>query len=162
MEAEPNVFYAVLRNFDENAGTLGVHPTPIRGAADHDARKMQLLRFITGATSSISESFQPDVIPVHMDEAALSAWKQQSVARIVMGLSEEFDKLEEEQQLRLLRYIVVRPSSMTDACRQAIRVCAYCGEPARLLCAACRSVRYCDISCQRKHWKECHKGECQL
>ena len=38
--------------------------------------------------------------------------------------------------------------------------CAVCGKPdARLRCGRCRSVHYCDASCQKNDWKD-HKSRC--
>ncbi|KAJ1305832.1 hypothetical protein OPQ81_010558 [Rhizoctonia solani] len=41
--------------------------------------------------------------------------------------------------------------------------CSLCGNPSASLrrCGRCRSARYCDGSCQRKHWKKGHKLTCQ-
>lgn len=38
--------------------------------------------------------------------------------------------------------------------------CAVCQVPATLICAACKSVKYCGKDHQREHWKE-HKIECE-
>mmetsp|Transcript_5446 Transcript_5446/g.16783 ORF Transcript_5446/g.16783 Transcript_5446/m.16783 type:complete len:413 (+) Transcript_5446:305-1543(+) len=39
--------------------------------------------------------------------------------------------------------------------------CGHCGSPsAKLSCAACEQVRYCDRSCQKAHWPS-HKGPCK-
>ena len=37
--------------------------------------------------------------------------------------------------------------------------CAYCGEPARKKCSACKAVRYCNRQCQRDAWKN-HRAQC--
>ena len=40
--------------------------------------------------------------------------------------------------------------------------CAYCGkENATNVCSRCKSVRYCDSKCQKKHWKLAHKVKCR-
>lgn len=41
-------------------------------------------------------------------------------------------------------------------------LCASCGAPqAQQLCAGCRAVRYCDLSCQRQDWKHGgHRNKC--
>ena len=40
--------------------------------------------------------------------------------------------------------------------------CAVCGKPdARLRCGRCRSVHYCDASCQLEHWSNGHKKQCK-
>ncbi|EUC54973.1 MYND finger protein [Rhizoctonia solani AG-3 Rhs1AP] len=41
--------------------------------------------------------------------------------------------------------------------------CSLCGNPSASLrrCAKCKSARYCDDSCQRKHWKKGHKLTCK-
>uniref|UniRef100_A0A182JPK7 MYND-type domain-containing protein n=1 Tax=Anopheles christyi TaxID=43041 RepID=A0A182JPK7_9DIPT len=38
--------------------------------------------------------------------------------------------------------------------------CGYCGIPAKLKCAGCQQVFYCDPDHQKKHWKAKHKQEC--
>ncbi|KDN41362.1 hypothetical protein RSAG8_07477, partial [Rhizoctonia solani AG-8 WAC10335] len=41
--------------------------------------------------------------------------------------------------------------------------CSLCGNPSASMrrCARCKSARYCDDSCQRKHWKKGHKLTCK-
>ncbi|CAE6430106.1 unnamed protein product [Rhizoctonia solani] len=41
--------------------------------------------------------------------------------------------------------------------------CSLCGNPSASLrmCAQCKSARYCDYSCQKKHWKKGHKLTCK-
>ncbi|QRV96642.1 MYND Zn-finger protein [Ceratobasidium sp. AG-Ba] len=41
--------------------------------------------------------------------------------------------------------------------------CSLCGNPSASLkkCGRCKQVRYCDDSCQRKHWKKGHKTVCK-
>ncbi|KAG8763575.1 hypothetical protein FRC11_001468 [Ceratobasidium sp. 423] len=41
--------------------------------------------------------------------------------------------------------------------------CSLCGNPSASLrrCGRCKSARYCDDSCQKKHWKKGHKLTCQ-
>jgi len=53
----------------------------------------------------------------------------------------------------------VRHASGTDAELQ----CANCDRPisSPLRCSRCKLARYCDASCQRKHWKE-HKQTCRV
>ena len=40
-------------------------------------------------------------------------------------------------------------------------MCGYCGKsgPNLKQCSACKCMKYCNVSCQRLHWKN-HKGEC--
>ncbi|XP_311564.5 SET domain-containing protein SmydA-8 [Anopheles gambiae] len=38
--------------------------------------------------------------------------------------------------------------------------CGYCGVPAKLKCAGCQQVYYCNPDHQKKHWKAKHKHEC--
>ena len=38
--------------------------------------------------------------------------------------------------------------------------CCVCGKPACKRCAACRSVVFCSIDCQRVHWRAGHQREC--
>eukprot|EP00729_Bicosta_minor_P032533 gene32533-biopygen630 len=41
------------------------------------------------------------------------------------------------------------------------KVCAYCKRPgARLKCEGCRQRSYCDRKCQKKAWKQEHRGQC--
>eukprot|EP00729_Bicosta_minor_P032469 gene32469-biopygen20871 len=41
------------------------------------------------------------------------------------------------------------------------KVCAYCKRPgARLKCEGCRQRSYCDRRCQKKDWKQEHRGQC--
>eukprot|EP00729_Bicosta_minor_P032471 gene32471-biopygen20873 len=41
------------------------------------------------------------------------------------------------------------------------KVCAYCKRPgARLKCEGCRQRSYCDRKCQKKDWKQEHRGQC--
>ena len=41
--------------------------------------------------------------------------------------------------------------------------CSCCGHKAKLplKCSKCMSVHYCNVVCQRKHWKNGHKQECK-
>eukprot|EP00729_Bicosta_minor_P032963 gene32963-biopygen3882 len=42
------------------------------------------------------------------------------------------------------------------------KVCAYCKRPgARLKCEGCRQRSYCDRKCQKKDWKQEHRGQCE-
>eukprot|EP00729_Bicosta_minor_P032828 gene32828-biopygen3824 len=42
-----------------------------------------------------------------------------------------------------------------------IKVCAYCKRPgARLKCEGCRQRSYCDRKCQKRDWKQEHRGQC--
>eukprot|EP00729_Bicosta_minor_P018019 gene18019-biopygen22193 len=42
-----------------------------------------------------------------------------------------------------------------------VKVCAYCKRPgARLKCEGCRQRSYCDRKCQKKDWKQEHRGQC--
>ncbi len=47
-----------------------------------------------------------------------------------------------------------------DKQREAALRCVACGEDAKLSCGACRSVRYCNRTCQKNHWPK-HKKECK-
>ncbi|KAF8628196.1 hypothetical protein AX15_004046 [Amanita polypyramis BW_CC] len=50
-----------------------------------------------------------------------------------------------------------------NACRKAKNACAKCrgpGEPKLLLCAACKSINYCSVECQKADWKV-HKKSCK-
>jgi hypothetical protein len=42
--------------------------------------------------------------------------------------------------------------------------CSFCKETLRShnLCAKCRTVNYCNVDCQRAHWKEQHKYVCAI
>ena len=41
------------------------------------------------------------------------------------------------------------------------KVCAYCKRPgAHLKCEGCRQRSYCDRKCQKKDWKQEHRGQC--
>eukprot|EP00729_Bicosta_minor_P013103 gene13103-biopygen14212 len=41
------------------------------------------------------------------------------------------------------------------------KVCAYCKRPGALLkCEGCRQRSYCDRKCQKKDWKQEHRGQC--
>eukprot|EP00729_Bicosta_minor_P004381 gene4381-biopygen16816 len=41
------------------------------------------------------------------------------------------------------------------------KVCAYCKRPgARLKCEGCRQRSYCDRRCQKRDWKQEHRGQC--
>ena len=47
----------------------------------------------------------------------------------------------------------------------AVFCCSACGRlptgtEKLLYCGACKQVRYCDSTCQKKHWKAGHKSEC--
>ena len=39
--------------------------------------------------------------------------------------------------------------------------CANCGGDANRRCAQCKTVVYCDVSCQREHWRKGHREICQ-
>ena len=41
-------------------------------------------------------------------------------------------------------------------------VCAGCYRmaPEMQCCAGCKYTHYCNRTCQRQHWRECHKHEC--
>eukprot|EP00729_Bicosta_minor_P032911 gene32911-biopygen29666 len=42
-----------------------------------------------------------------------------------------------------------------------VKVCAYCKRPGALLkCEGCRQRSYCDRRCQKKDWKQEHRGQC--
>eukprot|EP00729_Bicosta_minor_P007000 gene7000-biopygen5174 len=42
------------------------------------------------------------------------------------------------------------------------KVCAYCKRPgARLKCEGCRQRSYCDRKCQKRDWKQEHRGQCE-
>eukprot|EP00729_Bicosta_minor_P032786 gene32786-biopygen6813 len=42
-----------------------------------------------------------------------------------------------------------------------VKVCAYCKRPGALLkCEGCRQRSYCDRKCQKKDWKQEHRGQC--
>eukprot|EP00729_Bicosta_minor_P032842 gene32842-biopygen23593 len=42
------------------------------------------------------------------------------------------------------------------------KVCAYCKRPgARLKCEGCRQRSYCNRKCQKKDWKQEHRGQCE-
>ena len=66
----------------------------------------------------------------------------------------------------MLRFLDDHASGRTYA-RDRPCSCAACGkEPSatgkRLqVCAGCRSVSYCSKQCQREHWKNGHKAECE-
>ncbi|OMO90597.1 Peptidase C19, ubiquitin carboxyl-terminal hydrolase 2 [Corchorus olitorius] len=40
--------------------------------------------------------------------------------------------------------------------------CTVCSHPAGKTCSGCKSVRYCSMDCQSKHWKDGHKTNCKL
>eukprot|EP00729_Bicosta_minor_P017331 gene17331-biopygen7477 len=41
------------------------------------------------------------------------------------------------------------------------KVCAYCKRPGALLkCEGCRQRSYCDRRCQKRDWKQEHRGQC--
>ena len=40
------------------------------------------------------------------------------------------------------------------------KVCAFCRGAAKLTCAGCEGVHYCDATCQRQHWST-HKRDCR-
>eukprot|EP00729_Bicosta_minor_P032699 gene32699-biopygen10626 len=41
------------------------------------------------------------------------------------------------------------------------KVCAYCKRPGALLkCEGCRQRSYCNRKCQKKDWKQEHRGQC--
>eukprot|EP00729_Bicosta_minor_P033105 gene33105-biopygen1981 len=41
------------------------------------------------------------------------------------------------------------------------KVCAYCKRPGALLkCEGCRQRSYCDRKCQKRDWKQEHRGQC--
>eukprot|EP00927_Polykrikos_kofoidii_P034348 TRINITY_DN29154_c0_g1_i2.p1 TRINITY_DN29154_c0_g1~~TRINITY_DN29154_c0_g1_i2.p1 ORF type:complete len:446 (+),score=65.46 TRINITY_DN29154_c0_g1_i2:128-1465(+) len=53
-----------------------------------------------------------------------------------------------------------RPEALCSARRRA-SACAFCDAPgARFRCGQCRSVRYCDRRCQRRHWARSHALDC--
>eukprot|EP01018_Ginkgo_biloba_P007129 Gb_38396 [translate_table: standard] len=39
--------------------------------------------------------------------------------------------------------------------------CAVCQEPATKRCSRCKTVRYCSLKCQAKHWNQGHKLNCK-
>lgn len=42
-----------------------------------------------------------------------------------------------------------------------IGLCAACGAPeAPSLCTGCRALRYCNKTCQKRHWRGGHKEKC--
>eukprot|EP00729_Bicosta_minor_P033117 gene33117-biopygen30718 len=42
-----------------------------------------------------------------------------------------------------------------------VKVCAYCKRPGAVLkCEGCRQRSYCDRKCQKKDWKQEHRGQC--
>eukprot|EP00729_Bicosta_minor_P024810 gene24810-biopygen31473 len=42
-----------------------------------------------------------------------------------------------------------------------LKVCAYCKRPGALLkCEGCRQRSYCDRKCQKRDWKQEHRGQC--
>jgi len=44
--------------------------------------------------------------------------------------------------------------------KNGMGTCEACGTAASLRCARCKTVRYCSIDCQRRHWRTGHKEEC--
>lgn len=40
------------------------------------------------------------------------------------------------------------------------KVCGHCGGPAKLTCAGCSGIHYCERACQKAHWKT-HKPDCR-
>ncbi|CAA7261160.1 unnamed protein product [Cyclocybe aegerita] len=41
--------------------------------------------------------------------------------------------------------------------------CSWCGNPSALLrkCRGCSKARYCDVGCQKSHWRDNHKKVCK-
>lgn len=65
----------------------------------------------------------------------------------------------EQQQLQLQEEVRLKKTA-----RDKFRFCGLCDKPVTkkiLVCAGCKRVCYCDISCQKIHWKK-HKTLCDF
>ncbi|XP_045617553.2 enolase-phosphatase E1 isoform X2 [Procambarus clarkii] len=60
-----------------------------------------------------------------------------------------------------LRRPSFRMEEVDDHQEPEIGMCANCGFLAKLRCANCRQAFYCKRECQREHWKNGHKDQCQ-
>ena len=52
------------------------------------------------------------------------------------------------------------PAAAAAAAAAPLCAAPGCGQPCTLLCSRCLDARYCDVSCQRAHWRV-HKPSCQ-
>ncbi|KAJ3088117.1 hypothetical protein HK102_009559 [Quaeritorhiza haematococci] len=55
-----------------------------------------------------------------------------------------------------------RPTFFQDMVKGDLQFCSWCANPSVKLkkCTGCRIARYCNVSCQRKDWKQ-HKSQCK-
>jgi hypothetical protein len=76
-------------------------------------------------------------------------------------------RTEMKRLLRMLKTIERMPgntflSSTRQQVEQQLKQCTNpsCTKAARLTCSRCKSIRYCDKTCQKWHWKNRHKFRC--
>lgn len=83
----------------------------------------------------------------------------------VCKLSEEAERLGDSELQQVLANILQTARAGSDGATKMLLMCAGCEETETRdqkkfkVCSACRTVRYCSVECQRRHWPK-HKREC--
>ena len=100
-----------------------------------------------------------------------------SFSRGIQKLKVAFEDMDREKTYKM--YCIMRTTLYTDAVKFELleyneyfvrdvevspwrKICGHCQKPkAKKRCSACKKVYYCNVQCQRRHWKYRHKKECK-
>eukprot|EP00246_Nothoceros_aenigmaticus_P017865 TRINITY_DN902_c0_g1_i1.p1 TRINITY_DN902_c0_g1~~TRINITY_DN902_c0_g1_i1.p1 ORF type:complete len:628 (+),score=107.90 TRINITY_DN902_c0_g1_i1:335-2218(+) len=118
-----------------------------------------VLQNVDGDASAFEAFLQTVDVPWPQDDP--KAWEN-TVVRVSYPVKEEV-----EDTNNVVPKLAEQPESPVDLLEWSIpRQCVLCekevpGDKAPR-CSRCKAVIYCGAVCQKKHWKELHKGNCEL